>query len=107
MEGISSLQGLHQVAQKLRKMTFPLNWFNPSFLPFKSFKEKSGVFLSPLIGVIPIFEKRSSSLPSAWTFRLRKRTMTKKKWKKIFPLIIFFYNIFRVYVSMKFYPSSH
>src|SRR4030042_1916330 len=78
---ISSLQGLHQVAQKLRKIIFPSNCFIPTFSPFKSFKEKSGAFLSPLIGLIPIFKKRSSSPPAAVKEKLTKTRRIAKAMK--------------------------
>ena len=84
--GISSLHGPHQVAQKLRKIIFPLYCFISTFLPVKSFKKKSGTLLSPLIGLILIFEKRSSSRPSAAKARLTRRMKTKERErKKTFP----------------------
>src|SRR4030065_1037917 len=61
MEGISSLQGPHQVAQKLRKMTFPLKLLNSVFLAPIPSKTNSGAFFLSLTGWIFSFENRSSS----------------------------------------------
>src|ERR1051325_459550 len=50
MAGISSRQGTHQVAQKLRKTVFPRKFFSETFFPSGLSTEKSGVGPTSLIG---------------------------------------------------------
>src|SRR3990172_10649675 len=58
MEGISSSQGLHHVAQKLRKTTFPLNPFKLTGLPLRSGRVKSGALFPATTGVNLCFCER-------------------------------------------------
>src|SRR3990172_8410136 len=58
MEGISSLQGPHNVAQKVRKMTFPLKSFSPTVLPVNSVRLNSGALSLSILGRIPNFKNR-------------------------------------------------
>ena len=48
-EGISSLQGAHQVAQKFNKIKFPLNSFKFNCLFFQSRNVKPSYFLRSLL----------------------------------------------------------
>src|SRR5262249_52727163 len=50
MAGISSRQGSHHVAQKLRNMVFPLKSFREIFFPSGSVRVKSGVGVASFMG---------------------------------------------------------
>src|SRR4030067_2679784 len=78
MEGISSLQGPHQVAQKLRKMILPFKALNWTFSPFNPSRQKSGVFFLSTIDWILIFERRLLSWLYAGRLRRRMRAMIRK-----------------------------
>jgi len=93
------------VAQKLRKITFPLNWFISTSLPFKSVKEKSGALLLPLIGLILIFEKKSSSPPSAVKEKLTRRIrITERQRRKALPPLLSFISSSQIMFQWIFIP---
>ena len=57
MEGISLIQGGHQIAQKFTRTTFPKNLSNPYKSPSRELKVKSGAFFFSGNSTKPIFEK--------------------------------------------------
>lgn len=62
--GISILQSLHQVVQKLRKTILPLKSEIRTVRPFKSFKAKSEGGAMPAMGITPNFLKSRSVFAS-------------------------------------------
>src|SRR5215472_7130397 len=81
MAGISSRQGSHQVAQKLRNMVFPRKSLREIFFPSESVRVKSGVgaasFMSCRIGIALklIFDwAHTGVVPSAKNIRNKPRS---------------------------------